>query len=203
MAGMTMDGALAVLWEVLTAALIPAAAIVVSTVIAVRLARTERQASEKAREEEREAALNLRDEARRDAALAHEEARRDRVLEELIEVFAFFISAHPTAENWVPMMRLLRARVVVLQTFPTARVLGEWLASENARGMAAMQRAMSNPWAEAPDAPEFLEWSAPLAQWANDMINGIASWMRGDITDEQLRTATARNSDDTARPRKP
>lgn len=170
--------------EVLIDVAIPVAAILVPTWIAVRLARSERKHAAAARAEDQRGAEAMR-----------ESERRDRVLEDLIAAYGFFISAHPTWDAWKPAMQLLRARVVLLQTLPTGRTLGEWLATRFQHvGAPAMSHAMSNPYADTPESDEYLQWGRPLSDWAQEEINTVAGWLRGELTDEKIRALLAQAS---------
>ena len=62
-----------------------------------------------------------------------------------------------------------------------------------------MQNAMANPYLEAPEDPEFVKWHGPMANWAQDMINGIASWMRGDVSDAELLETIRQRAGTTGR----
>lgn len=181
-------------WDLVSGAAIPSLAIVISTSIAVWLAMSERKHAAKARATELSAASEARRDERRAARDDREMERRDRHLEELLEVFGFFISAHPTTESWSPTMRKLRAKLVILQTISSTRPLAEWLVSEGPRGQQAMQLAMANPYLEVPEDPEYLKWQGPMANWAQEMINGIASWMRGDVSDAELLETTKKRA---------
>lgn len=68
-------------------------------------------------------------------------------------------------------------------------MLSKWLVAEGPRGQAAMSLAMQNPYSETPEDPAFMEWHSPMSDWADEMINAIASWMRGTISDEEIQEA--------------
>jgi hypothetical protein len=89
---------------------LPVAAILVPSLIAISLARTERKA----------------------AAMARLEERRDVLLEGVIESLGPFITVDPLREFWTDELRKLRARVTILQTMPDSdlRLVGRWLAAE-------------------------------------------------------------------------
>lgn len=174
-------------WEVVTDAGIPSLALLVSAGIAVWLARSENKRAQKARSEEQDAAARARENERLATRDDRNAERRDRHLEELLEIYGFFIAANPATESWLPVMRRLRAKLVILQTIPSARVLADWLVEEGPRGTRAMERAMENPYLATPEDPNYMQWHGPMAQWAQDMINSIASWMQGTVTDAEIR----------------
>ena len=156
------------MWDLVSDAVIPASAIVISTLLAVLLFRAERSSSRRAVQQD----------------------RQDRLLEEMIATLAFFVSVNPLAESWSAEFRRLRAQVTILQTLPSpsARLLGEWMVLEAARGKADMVKAM----VELQFADEATDHLAaqlikPAHDWAAYCINSIASWMRGDIGDIRVQ----------------
>ncbi|MBD8102489.1 hypothetical protein [Plantibacter sp. CFBP 8775] len=193
-------------WDIVTDAGIPSLALLVSAGIAIWLARSESKRAEKARVEEQtvaaqerlieqEAAAQMRETERRTAREDRESERRDRHLEELLEIYGFFVAANPQTESWLPIMRRLRAKLVILQTIPSALALADWLVAESKRGTDAMAYAMENPYLDTPEDPEYMKWQGPMAQWAQDMMNSIASWMRGTVTDADIRETLRRRQE--------
>lgn len=149
---------------------------------------------------EQEAAAQMRETERRAAREDRESERRDRHLEELLEIYGFFIAANPQAESWLPIMRRLRAKLVILQTIPSALALADWLVAEGPRGTDAMAYALENPYLETPESPEYMNWHGPMAQWAQDMMNSIASWMRGTVTDADIRETLRQRQESSVTP---
>jgi hypothetical protein len=155
-------------FSVLSQAVIPATAILVSVGLAVLLFFLERRSAERARQQE----------------------RQDKLLEELIATLAFFVSVNPLVETWATEFRKLRAQAVILQALPSAsaRLLGDWLASEGRRGMRLLSSSMETlQSASQVTEDQLLSVMQPAHSWADDCINTIALWMRGDISDDQVR----------------
>jgi len=159
-------------WDLVSDALIPASAIVVSVLIAVLLFMAERRSSEAARQLE----------------------RQDKLLEEIIASLAFFVSVNPISESWRSEWRRLRAQITILQTLPMkrTRLLGDWMVLEGQLGMQLTTTAIVtlNQYPSAPeDIPPdvIISTMQPSHDWAAYCINSIASWMRGDVKDEAIR----------------
>ncbi|WP_159499108.1 hypothetical protein [Microbacterium sp. 18062] len=169
------------IWELLTDAAIPAVAIVASTWIAVRLARSERQQAAEARAAEQRELTAMREAERRAAQTDRENARRDRIIEELVELFAMLIAAPPTAEDLPPTIRAVRAKLLTLGSVPSASALADWVGA----------RTPDAAPARAADGTETETDTPSVADWADEMIGTITAWTRGETSDDDLRAGAA------------
>lgn len=153
-------------WSVLTDAGIPALALLLSTAVAIGLARRERRAADHSRLLE----------------------RRDRMLEGILSELAFFATVNPEAELWADHFRILRAQVVLLQTLPGGSNLaaGRWLAAECQHGTSQMSIAMAAVDELPASARDPLIYMKATHQWAQRTTLDLAKWIRGDLRDEDL-----------------
>lgn len=154
--------------------LIPVASILVPTVIAIWLARSERQGAEESRYLER----------RRQAA------------EPVILALAHFVSIDPVNDPMGPQLRDLRGRIAVYRaSLDKDDVLsGDWLALRHKSGMRVwsdafdlIQESGGNP-----DAELTQQAVEPGHTWANETIELFSSWLAGSATDEDLKLDGAR-----------
>lgn len=154
-------------WSVLTDAGIPALALLLSTAVAIGLARRERRAADRSRLLE----------------------RRDRMLEGILSELAFFATVNPEAEPWADHFRVLRAQVVLLQTLPGASNLaaGRWLAAECQHGTSRMAIAMQAADQLPASMRDPLVYMEGTHRWAQRTTLDLAKWMRNDLRDEDLR----------------
>ena len=149
--------------------LIPVASILVPTLIAIWLARSERRGAEE----------SLYLERRRQAA------------EPVILALAQFVSLDPVGEPIQPQLRDLRGRIAVYRScLRTDDLLsGDWLALRHTSGI--------SKWAEAfdllqesggnPDADLTNAALSPGREWAHDTIDVFSSWLSGNASDDELR----------------
>jgi len=160
-------------WDLVSGAIIPGLAIILSTAIAVLLFVAERRSSRNSRQQE----------------------RQDKLLEEILSTLAFFVSVNPLAESWAAEWRKLRSQVTLLQTLPSprARLLGEWLALAIERKSSLLAEAMFalDAFPGEVDPAFLLNTMRPAHDWAAYCINSIASWMRGDVDDDRIREGIA------------
>jgi hypothetical protein len=155
------------LLDVIADTVLPSVTLVASVLIAVLLFRAERK----------------------DAKAAREQERQDRVLEGIIESFAFFVSVNPLTEDWSSEFRKLRAQVMILQTLasPKATLLGDWLALECEHGTREFAAALAKlDRIDTLSVDVFIEIMEPAHSWAHGVMNAIGSWMRGGIPDEKV-----------------
>ena len=162
-------------WQITTDAVIPALAIVVSTLIAIGIARWDRADARKSAVEDRA-----------DAASARERDRVERLLAEVLELYAVFISGNPHTTDYAPVVRQLRARLMIAQTIPSSAVIGLWLAEQTAVGFRLYDESMrAFPFPNAP-VDQIVAAMRPVADWANQCVQTIAGWLSGSITDDDL-----------------
>lgn len=149
--------------------LIPVAAILVPTTIAVRLARRERIASE-------------------------EGERRGRRLQagaEVISSLAPFISADPLHHDMHAQLARLRGSIAVYRAWTEkGDFSGDWLSLKHTEGMKEWQSALQE--ITAPRRRPLTEDEAfavldPARRWASDMIESFTGWLSGHTDDEVLK----------------
>ena len=170
--------------DLLTTIVLPSAAILIPTVLAITLAVLERRAARRARAQE----------------------RTDRVSEDVLESLAFFVSANPIAEEMAPEMRRLRSRVALLQTLPGARIrrVGLWLALEVEIGLPLYSAAMViYRQIENPSIDDHLEVFRLPQKWFHDCMVRLTVWMRGEVKDEAIEERIDQLSKGAISPRGP
>lgn len=156
--------------DLLAGVLIPSAAILISTGVAIGLAVLERRAARRARELE----------------------RQDRVCEDVLESLSFFVSANPFAEMMAPETRRLRSRLMLLQTLPGERIrrVGLWLALEVEVALPWFSAAMTKLGPNS-TIDETLAALAPAHKQFHDNLVRLTVWMRGEVKDEAIEERIA------------
>lgn len=172
-------------WPVVADVVVPSAAVLVSSGVAVWLARAERKAAAVARAEERDLVEKARQRERVESAL-----------ESLLGSLAWFVSADPAREDWATSIRGLRGQVYRVQALhdPASRSLGEWLAPEVERGVRTANGCLEKL---KPDAVWSLESEraammradimTPFRRWVKSTMDFLVLWLRGDATIEEIR----------------
>lgn len=156
---------------------VPAAAIIVSSWVAVRLARSERLAAAAARADERSEAAFVR----------------------TLTALATLNTINLRAEGIAEPMRELRVGLTLLDAAvpnPASRLLAEWFEAERLAGLAQATEAMRrlgllpDPPRTDADVDAIVAAGGPLNLWARDFANNLRAWRREGASPEQLRTLT-------------
>lgn len=170
-------------WPVVTGMIVPVAAILVSSSVAIWLARAERKSAELVRTAERQLLIKDR-----------QQAKTEDVLERVLGTLAWFISADPGNEDWRLQIRSLRGQVYIVQSLPDdeSRAFGAWLASEVERGVSRASQSLD----EFGGAQEHLSGDAlstavatvmdPFRLWVKCTMDLIVIWLRGDRTASEV-----------------
>lgn len=160
--------------DVVTGIAVPAAAILISTWVAVGLARSERKAAAAARVGERI-----------DAAFV-------RTLTALAQLNTINLRAEAVADP----LRELRVGLTLLEALsskPNEHLLGEWFEAERVAGNAQVGESLRrlqlvpDPLRSNDDVEKALAAGGPVNTWARDFANRLRNWHRRGATDEQLR----------------
>lgn len=149
--------------------LVPVAAVLVSSGVAVWLARKERK----------------------DAQAARVRAQVEDSLRNLISHLSYFSAADPVKDPWEYEAALQRLRVeaFMVQSLPQKQYgrFGDWLAEELQRGLGEMVKANERIVADKPDRAErLLEYMGSVRRWALSTGRLIVLWLRDDATAEEL-----------------
>lgn len=194
---------------------IPVAAILVPTIIAVRLSRSERRHAEADRQEERRIALEDRENARRAAIEDRQEERRaaenDRRLERRLEAGAgVIVAVAPLASMQLnqPVQQHLwefRARLAVYRAWISADDRsGDWLALRHREGMTLWSEAdrtmdaIGGPAAISVEG--MLDLLRPAHEWAASTTEMFTAFLSGHAGDVDLLRDGARIMDAYPRP---
>lgn len=179
---------------------IPVAAILVPTLIAVRLARNERERAE----EDRRAARVEREKERLAAAEARATERleryRDRRREAgagVIVSLARLISIYPSDPSMQSVFADFRGHIGVYRAWvePEEDHSGDWLALQHAKGTwvwsAAMGEIAAKGGINRTADHELIDIMEPARRWAQDAIDTFSAWLAGDLDQQVLRTQGA------------
>lgn len=164
---------------------IPSLAIIISSLIAVLIARSERKAAAAARKIEREEVLAGRREARVDDAFVR-----------AVVALATLNTLNLRAETIAEPLREMRVGLTLLVTAHEdgPKMLGEWFEREREAGHAcadlSMRRHMTVP--DGSPIERFLWASEPLNTWARDFATNLRVWRRGDVSRDELVELAAR-----------
>lgn len=197
---------------------IPVAAILIPTIIAVRLSRSERRHAEADRNDERRVALEDRETARRAAIEDRQEERRaaanDRRLERRLEAGAgVIVAVAPLASMRLdqPVQQHLwkfRAQLAVYRAWiSTDDRSGDWLALRHREGMTLWAEAartietIGGPTAISVDG--MLELLKPAHEWAALTTEMFTAYLSGHATDDDLLRDGKRILDAYPRPDNP
>lgn len=169
------DDGLRVLGDII----IPVAAILIPTTIAVRVARSERERAELAAVEDRVA-----------RAADEQRARALTAGGNVISVLASFVSMNPRTMDMHGHLAALRGSIAVYRAWISmGDISGDWLALKHTEGLKLWVAAL-----EAPDvfidgpSPAFPVALAAAQQWAQDTIETFSGWLRGDTPETQLQS---------------
>ncbi len=155
--------------DIVTGVVVPAAAIIVSTLVAVGLARSERLA----------------------AAAARLDERIDGAFVQTLVALAILNTINLRAENLAGPMRDLRVGLTLLEAVSAVErgsLLGEWFEQERLAGLAQSRESM-RALALLPEKPDsdadieaIVAAGAPLNEWARDFANNLRLWRRRGAT---------------------
>lgn len=163
---------------------IPVFAILVPTLIAVRLAKRERTESRLAARSERD-----------DAADKDERSRRLEAGKDVIVALAGMVSFDPLHENVRPILSEIRARIAVYRAWsPDPDVSGDWLVLKSNEGNLLWARVFAQideaSQSIAPGYEPGADWVFSVAHeahaWASETVDTFSRWLRGDISDQAL-----------------
>ncbi|TFC54569.1 MULTISPECIES: hypothetical protein [unclassified Cryobacterium] len=163
-------------WEVTMSVAIPVAAILIPTVIAVRLARNERSVSVR----------------------SHYLERRHGAARGVIVALSDMISMDPTAEMVEPLLRGLRGSIAVYRASLTAddAVSGHWLVTRQLQGAELWTAAhgrlafeLARRTLSTGDTAQILQ---PAHMWAHDTMETFSEWLSGQVQDADLQADSAR-----------
>lgn len=159
--------------EIVTGIALPAAAIIISTWVAVGLAKSERVA----------------------AAAARAEERSDGAFVQALTALATLNTINLQAESVAEPLRDLRVGLTLLDAANPKHDnvrLSEWFEAERVAGNARIIKSMSNlalapktPSSDA-DVEKIVAAGAPLNTWARDFASNLRLWRREGATDAQL-----------------
>lgn len=159
--------------DIITGIALPAAAIIISTWVAVGLAKSERVA----------------------AAAARAEERSDGAFVRALTALATLNTINLRAESVAEPLRDLRVGLTLLDAASPKHdndLLSEWFEAERLAGLAqsgeSMRRldlAPKTPSSEA-DVEKIVAAGAPLNTWARDFASNLRFWRRKGATDVQL-----------------
>lgn len=159
--------------EIITGIALPAAAIIISTWVAVGLAKSERVA----------------------AAAARAEERSDGAFVQALTALATLNTINLRAESVVEPLRDLRVSLTLLDAASSKTdndLLAEWFEAERVAGLAQSRESMRNlvlapkmPSNDA-DVEKIVSAGAPLNTWARDFASNLRLWRREGATDAQL-----------------
>ncbi|WP_028281101.1 hypothetical protein [Arthrobacter sp. H5] len=159
--------------EIVIGIAVPAAAIIISTWVAVGLAKSERVA----------------------AAAARAEERSDGAFVRALTALATLNTINLRAESVAEPLRELRVGLTLLEAASPRSdgdLLSEWFEVERVAGLAQSRESMRKlalapkiPSSEA-DVDTIVAAGAPLNTWARDFANNLRLWRRKGATDAQL-----------------
>lgn len=167
--------------------IIPAAAILVPTLIAVRLARRERIEAATSAVQQRE-----------DASAAELRARRLDAGGEVVRAMAVFVNVDPLQMDMRADLANVRGRIAVYKAWTrSGDVSGDWLGLKYNEGMALFRSALEESGRRGPDVvhqdPDvFFEVFGPAQRWAHETVERFAAWLGGRVSDEELALDGAR-----------
>lgn len=149
--------------------IVPFFAILVTSSLEIWLAQRENLRAEKARHEE----------AERSAKQAQRQAMHV-AAERVLEAIAPFISLNPFNEDWRPLLRTLRARVVIFQTHVGGDndVVGVWLAAEGEHGMKLFSEAMLASDGKPFDDESVFDDFDAARTWAGSVMSQLGTWLK-------------------------
>lgn len=147
---------------------IPVAAILVPTVIAIWLARSERKSAERSRYLE----------------------RRTSAAEPVILALAHFISLDPAHEPVQAHLRDLRGRIAVYRTTLALEdaLSGDWLALQHEQGMLLWWSGMQAMDSSGDRSEAFMLGAFSAGRsWANTTMQTLSGWLAGHVSDDVLQ----------------
>ncbi|MHA7154985.1 hypothetical protein [Arthrobacter sp. TMN-50] len=164
--------------EIITGIAVPAAAIIISTWVAVGLAKSERIA----------------------AAAARSEERSDGAFVRALIALATLNTINLRAESVAEPLRDLRVGLTLLEASSPKHdndLLAEWFEAERVAGLVQSTESMRKL-ALAPKTPSsdadldaIVAAGAPLNTWARDFANNLRLWRRKGATEAQLKELIA------------
>lgn len=169
----------AAILQVIAGIAIPAASIIISTWVAVRLARSERVA----------------------AAAARAEERSDDAFVRTLIALSTLNTINLRAESVAEPLRDLRVGLTLLEASsptPGGDLLSQWFEAERLAGLAQSRESMRklalapNPPRTDADVEAIVSAGGPLNEWARDFANELRLWRRSGATDQQLAELIAK-----------
>jgi len=163
---------------------IPAAAIIISTYVAVRLARNEREAAATARLEERA----------QTAADRLEDRTEDAFVRTLLAL-ATLNTINLRSESIAEPLRELRVGLTLLVTAASEHpeVVGQWFEMERMAGASQSEVSMSriaqmSENLNSQNEATITLWACePINEWARDFANNLRIWRRGEMSEPAMR----------------
>ncbi|MCJ1709378.1 MULTISPECIES: hypothetical protein [Microbacteriaceae] len=164
--------------DVVTGIALPAAAIVISTLVAVGLAASERKA----------------------AATARVEERIDAAFVRALTALAILNTINLRAESVAEPLRELRVSLTLLEALSThadGNLLGEWFEAERVAGNEQVAESMRrlqlvpSPLRTDADVERALAAGGPVNTWARDFANRLRDWHRRGASDDEMRAHIA------------
>lgn len=152
---------------------LPAAAIIISTLVAVSIAKSER----------------------RGAAAARAEERRDIAFGQTLSALATLNTLNLRAESVAEPLRDLRVGLILLEAASPKHdndLLSEWFEAERVAALAQSKESMRRL-SQAPESPSsdadvemIVAAGAPLNTWARNFANNLRFWRQNGATDAEL-----------------
>lgn len=161
--------------DIITGIAVPAASILISTWVAIRLARSERKA----------------------AAAARVEERTDAAFVRALTALATLNTINLRAESIAEPMRELRVALTLLDaaTPPADNdLLTEWFEAERLTGLAQSEESMRllglvpHHLQSDADVERAVSAGAPVNTWARDFANNLRYWRRRGASDAELQS---------------
>ncbi|MGV8912138.1 MAG: hypothetical protein ACOH14_05915 [Rhodoglobus sp.] len=164
----------AIALQVIAGVILPGTAIIISTLVAVGLARSERTA----------------------AAAARVEERADAAFVRTLVALAMLNTINLRDESVAEPLRELRIGLTLLAAVSSQRdndLVAEWFEAERVAGLVQTKESMQNlelapqsPSSDA-DVESIVAASEPLNGWARDFANNIRLWRRNGASDAALK----------------
>ncbi|AZZ49792.1 hypothetical protein C5E02_11540 [Rathayibacter rathayi] len=164
--------------DIVTGIALPAAAILISTLVAVGLAASERKA----------------------AAAARVEERIDAAFVRALTALAILNTINLRTETVVEPLRELRVSLTLLESLsakPDSDLLAEWFEAERQAGntqVAESRRRLQlvpDPLRTEADVEKAVAAGGPVNTWARDFAGRLRDWHRRGASDDALRAHTA------------
>lgn len=177
-------------WPLVADVVVPVSAVLVSSIVAIVLARLERKSAARDRDDERARAELEREQERARVEKERVRLKTEASFEKIVGTLAWFISAHPGWEEWQPQMRLLRGQAKVAQAVPAseAQDFAVWFADEVHRGLKQAAWAMEQYGSAHENLhPDDMDAAVeqimhPFRSWVNFTMDLVVLWLRGETS---------------------